>query len=184
MTTWPFIRLVGFSHGVGTHPRRGDADKVSYVRVTEIREVCPLVGDQRREVEITEDEYDAGVLTAPHDFRHDMNGDAYYQYVPSCEIIFQFQGGGTHGNHDAANMYVHESGESLMNRVAAIESRRSLHRLRDRGEWEAGEQYHALDFVTKPGTTDTFLAMADSKSSSVGVLSNAALWCGVTVPGA
>ena len=56
------------------------------------------------------------------------------------------------------------------------------HALTDRGEWTAGEDYVPLDYATKPGTTDTYLCLAENKSSSAGVLSNASFWCPITLP--
>ena len=55
-------------------------------------------------------------------------------------------------------------------------------RLTDRGEWTAGEDYVPLDYATKPGTTDTYLCLAENKSSSAGVLSNTSFWCPITLP--
>ncbi len=56
------------------------------------------------------------------------------------------------------------------------------HVLNDRGEWAGDETYVPLDYVTKPNTTDTFLCMAENKSSSAGVLSNTSFWCPITLP--
>ena len=57
-----------------------------------------------------------------------------------------------------------------------------LHVLNDRGEWTGDETYVPLDYVTKPNTTETFLCMAENKSSSAGVLSNTSFWCPITLP--
>lgn len=56
------------------------------------------------------------------------------------------------------------------------------HRLTDRGEWTGDETYVPLDYVTKPGTTETFLCTAENKSSSAGVLANTSFWCPITLP--
>lgn len=56
------------------------------------------------------------------------------------------------------------------------------HRLTDRGEWTAGETYIPLDYVTKPGTANAYLCLAENKSSSAGVLSNKSFWCPITLP--
>ena len=176
----PFIKLVGSSRGVrddGGQGHRDEPNKVAHVRTDEIREICEVRGNQRFRVQITQDEYDTGVAENPDDYYFNSNiKDEWWKFVPTVELTY-----GTRGE-EHAHMIVASTAAEMLARIAERENTVTAGRLIDRGVWTAGVSYATLEYVTKPGTDDTYLALAPSKSTSVAVLQNDDFWAKITLP--
>lgn len=176
----PFIKLVGSSRGVrddGGRGHRDEANKVAYVRTDEIREVCEVRGIHRFRVKITEAEYKAGVATDPDEYYVNRNiKDEWWKYVPTVELTFATRG------DDHAHMLIASSSADMLAAIDKLENPDPAPRLVDRGEWTVGASYMPGDYVTKPGTTETYLAVAPSRTNSVIILNSAASWCKITLP--
>ena len=158
-----------------------------YIRASEIKELCEVVGNKRLRKEIPAQEYTS---IAPDDRFVDRsaNPDRYYKYVPTTEIAVAFVGGGTD-----RSVYDFHVGFLAAEPVAALKARIDAiefppapapegPQIRDRGPWQPGESYDTFDMVANPDdVSKKLLALKPSRSTSKLVLSNKIFWGAVSV---
>ena len=172
------------SHHTGRQAWRRDLLPKSFLRMSSILEVCGVGFYDRLTVPVTKEEYEENKDNEDYH----LNGGDPYKYIDTTVIYVD-------GYLDERkHLRINEDIDSFMDRlnVAETEAETLLdkaraeaekpHRLLDRGEWVSGESYAPLDYVTKPGTANTYLCLAENKSSSAGVLANASFWCPITLP--
>ena len=173
--TTNYIYVEGCAQQVNRAYNRGGA----WVRVSEISELCEVLGTERLRAEITKDEYEA---RPPGSEDYDSSPPSYWRYLTTTEMFI-----GHAGSTDGVKFLAAEPIATLIARINAIEfppiaddSDDALE-LNDRGAWTSGEDYEPLDLVSWPAdASKLFLCLKANRSTSDGVLANGAYWCEVT----
>ena len=178
-----FIKVAGCVATVRSRVPETHHGETHYIRVSEIKELCEVVGKQRLREEITLQEYG----TTAEDDRilvRDGADNKYYKYLPTTEIAVAFGVGGT--DRYVADVHIGflapESVESLKARIDALEFPPAEPApcalpVVERDVWRPGDTYAFWDLVLHPDDVSRrFLCIAPSQSSQKTVLDHKATW--------
>ena len=194
-----FIKLTDCSLGSLDH-RDAAPEQLhdSWVRVTDIVDICQAGDRHEILVHLTKEEYD----NRDPNGRYRTWGDTGFgQYVPTVILFLR------HFDRDvpSAHSHTHTGAvrttghvDDVVKLVAAAEraarvdealaidaARVALkhpNRIIDRGAWVSGQDYEPLDYVTDAG--QGYLCQAANTSTSSAVLQNTTYWCKFTLPAA